>query len=126
MTLTLTNHARYDRMERLTKIIDYVGIDEIIIETRQHNGTGMARYGLTRSGVVLVRSDDGKQLITGFLANIDRATAMFCSLGYPSVPKNIAKVIVKNMTMYADLIEQKKIKKIFKNLLTNQSKYDII
>ena len=113
MTLTLTHHARYDRMERLTKIIDCVGIDEIIIETRQHNGTGMARYGLTRSGVILVQSDDGTQLITGFLANINRATAMFASLGYPSVPKNIAKVILKNMTLYADLIEQKKIKKKF-------------
>lgn len=75
--MTMTNHVINDRMNRLLYIAQTIGWGEIIAE--DFHGTG--RECLTSTGVVLVKATDAERLITAWIADVDRATAIWRGAG---------------------------------------------
>lgn len=92
--ITMTNHIKEERLDRLTYIALNVGFGNVILEhIREEDGR---RDCLTDTGVLMIKAAHEEILITAFVANIDKVTAIYHKCGYTSVPANIRKVVLKN------------------------------
>ena len=117
--IIMTNHAKVDRIDRLTEIAMTVGWGDIILTIQENH----KRYCLTSTGVLLVKNEVEEILITAYLANHFRVAAMYKTMGYDRVPTAIYKKVLNNEKRYKKSLFQKI---FFKKLLTNASTCDII
>jgi hypothetical protein len=91
--MKMTRHAIVDRIDRLMYIAQTIGFGEIIAE-EIHNG---GRECLTDSGVILVKAIDEERLITAWIADLDRALAIYRGAGKGNtLPRTIANKIKNN------------------------------
>ena len=96
--ITVSNHIRYQRSERLVAILTHVGLGEPMMEfydTHQRNINV-----LTSTGVYLVYDLDKTTLITAFMATLDKVYAMTKSNPMP-IPKSMKAIIKKNEQKYS-------------------------
>lgn len=117
--IIMTNHAKVDRIDRLTEIAMTVGWGDVILTIQENH----KRYCLTSTGVLLVKNEVEEILITAYLANHLRVAAMYKSIGYNKVPTAIYNKVLNNEKRYKKSLFQKI---FFKKLLTNASTCDII
>lgn len=85
-----SRHLLEDRSERLIKIATTVGFGEIFCKRPLKDGDGWAVF--TTTGVMLVTDRNDSFIITMYLADIAKATAIFDG----EIPKNLLKVLREN------------------------------
>ena len=73
MKVTLTNHAKEERMNRLTYIAMTIGFGEVVFERIEDD----RRYCITDSGVLMVKALKEEVLITAYIVTIDKAIALY-------------------------------------------------
>lgn len=90
----MSAHVIEDRLDRLTFIAVNVGFGEVILE---HTYQRKDRVEcLTNTGVLIVKSLTDNAIITAFIPDIDKVSAMYMSSGYTRVPGPIYTKVVKN------------------------------
>jgi hypothetical protein len=104
MKLVMTTHARVDRADRLVALIDYLGMDEIILETPDDKQQ-YATLCLTATGIIIVKSTIDNRVITAYMAKVDRVYAMYKTAGYNRIPKKVYQRIIDINRMYPFLCE---------------------
>lgn len=91
--LRLSKHCTEDRLDRLVKIATTIGFGKVILTCEVNGG----RECLTDTGVLLVKDLYEEFLITAYVINIKRLTAMYASHGYTRIPSGIYNTVCKNM-----------------------------
>lgn len=99
MKLVMTTHARIDRADRLTALIDYLGIDEIILETPDDKQQ-CATLCLTATGIIIVKSTIDNRVITAYMATMNRVYAMYKIAGYNRIPKKVYQRVIDINRLY--------------------------
>lgn len=90
--MKMTRHAIVDRIDRLMYIAQTIGFGEIIAEDL-HNG---GRECLTDSGVILVKAVNEERLITAWIADLERASAIYRGAGKGNLPRAVVNKIKNN------------------------------
>lgn len=97
----MTYHARYDRADRITAIIDTIGIGEIMFIVPKNEYSEIC---LTTTGVVIVRTITERRIITVYVASLQLARALYATkFNMKKLPQTLFNVIRQNQK-YADLI----------------------
>lgn len=96
--ITVSNHIRYQRSERLVAILTHVGLGEPVLEFYDTHKRNI--NVLTSTGVYLVYDFDKTTLITAFMATLDKVYAMTKS-NPMSIPKSMKAIIKKNEQKYS-------------------------
>ena len=91
--ITISEHVRTERLDRLTNIAMLVGIGEKEVLTVPIEDK---LYCLTDTGVLLVKSADGGFLITAYLATLKQAKGYYTRAGYKAMPDYIYKKVKHN------------------------------
>ena len=104
MKLSMTYHAREERFDRLSALIDYLGVGEIVLEVPDKYYTNSISC-LTSTGIIIVKSSVNGVMITGYMASIRQATAMFYTVGISRIPRTLYQTINRNNKKYAFLAE---------------------
>lgn len=76
----MTTHARYDRFDRLSQIIDLFGdLGEVVNEKffRDTPINGSYWRQITDKGVIIVLSADRRHIVTGWLATVHQVTEIY-------------------------------------------------
>ena len=93
MLIKMSKHATQDRIDRLLFIYDNVGIGEPYIDSVEDD----ILYTITTTGVLLVRSASDGTLITAYIADIDKITAIWRNKhGERPMPDNLYKRVLAN------------------------------
>jgi hypothetical protein len=93
MLIKMSKHATQDRIDRLLFIYDNVGIGEPYIDSVEDD----VLYTITTTGVLLVRSASDGTLITAYIADIDKITAIWRNKhGERPMPDNLYKRVLAN------------------------------
>ena len=90
--MIMTNHARFERADRLTYIAMTIGFGEPVLE---HKENGF-RQCITNTGVLMIKDAHEDVLITAFVCDMDKAIAIYKKSGYNRIPTKMYKTIVKN------------------------------
>ena len=104
MKLSMTYHAREERFDRLSALVDYLGVGEIVLEVPDKYYTNSISC-LTSTGIIIVKSSVNGVMITGHMASIRQATAMFYTAGISRIPRTLYQTINRNNKKYAFLAE---------------------
>ena len=99
--IKLSQHARQDRVERLSRIIVEVGIGYAVFEYVERDRTCQ----ITSTGVLMVYSVENTQkvLLTAYLLTMEKAAAVYRHWGYNDIPKMMVNTINKNKQKHRDL-----------------------
>ena len=93
MLIKMSKHATQDRIDRLLFIYDNVGIGEPYIDSVEDD----VLYTITTTGILLVRSAKDGTLITAYIADIDKITAIWRNKhGERPMPDNLYKRVLAN------------------------------
>ena len=105
MKVQMTKHARVDRFNRLSAILDHIEIGEVIAKIPDPYGRD-AILNLTSTGIVLVVGKSDKKLITGYLINRQKLLRII-SIAYgrnvERAPQKLWDVVSYNEKHYANL-----------------------
>lgn len=101
MKIELTQHARNDRLDRLSAILTVMDLGEIVLETADNHEDGIAM--LTSTGIVLIKSRSTGKLITGYMATPKQARGLYHSAGIERMPKEMKFRVEKNNEKYSFL-----------------------
>ena len=102
MKVTLTEHARQDRLDRLSTILATVELGEIILKTPSETDK-TAEMLLTSTGIIIVKSFTTGKIITGFMASPRKVKNMYKAAGFEKMPRQVKNTINKNMEKYSFL-----------------------
>lgn len=91
--LRLSKHCTEDRLDRLVRIATTIGFGEVILTSEVRGG----RECLTDTGVVLIKDLYEEFLITAYVIDINRLTAIYSAHGYTRIPNSIYKTVCRNM-----------------------------
>lgn len=91
--MKLTKHARYERADRIAQIIAIVGIGEKLMDF-PHDGKIVR---LMTNGVLFVMDKNTQVVITAYIPNVKKVSALFRSVGYTAIPPRIYKTVIQNM-----------------------------
>lgn len=99
--IKLSQHARQDRVERLSRIVVEVGIGYAVFEYVERGRTCQ----ITSTGVLMVYSVENTQrvLLTAYLLTMEKAVAVYRHRGYNDIPKMMVNTINKNKQKHRDL-----------------------
>lgn len=99
--IKLSQHARQDRVERLSRIVVEVGIGYTVFEYIERGRTCQ----ITSTGVLMVYSveDTQRVLLTAYLLTMEKAAAVYRHWGYNDIPKMMVNTINKNKQKHRDL-----------------------
>ena len=104
MKTNMTYHAREERIDRLTAIIDCLGIGEIVLEVPDRIHIGSVRC-ITDTGVMFIKGADDGVIITAFMASVPQVSSMYHQIGFNKMPHYLYQRIVQNNKKYAFLKE---------------------
>ena len=94
----LTRHAQVDRMERLVECITHLGVNEIVYE-RVDTYKPTVKMAITDTGIILVRAVCDDSVITGYMATVKQAVALFQG----RMPDALFRRVVHNNKKYSFL-----------------------
>ena len=78
MKTNMTEHARYDRTNRINYIIDTIGIGNVIAEIATVDDLGRAGFQkLTDTGVIIVLSADNRTIVTAFIGTLAQVCKVY-------------------------------------------------
>jgi hypothetical protein len=95
----MTYHAKVERIDRITTLLTEVGYNEFILEVKQFGR--MLR--LTDTGIIFIFDETGETLITGYLGQRLKVSALYKQAGYTETPKNVWKMVTRNERQYSFL-----------------------
>lgn len=107
---SVSRHASEERINRLTKLIEVLGLDDegFVLETRNdlahNNGTTSC---LTSTGIIIIKNTKNGNLVTGYMATEKQVVGMYRSAGYNKVPNKIMRTVRRNNKKYAFLLNIK-------------------
>lgn len=105
MKYEFTNHARYDRLERLTACVEAVGLGEILKQTINTERKTITQ--ITSTGLILIKGLETNKLVTGYMATVSQVAYLY----HGHTPTSLMKIVKKNNKQYPHLLEmQMKIK----------------
>ena len=106
MKFEMTQHAKVDRIDRLVKCIELLGVGEVILTASNEEDTrrGIKRQ-LTSTGLVLIVSLESNILITGYMGNFSQVNAIYYENGIEKMPVSMRKQVKKNVEKYKFLLE---------------------
>ena len=96
--IQMTSHVIDDRLDRLTYIAMNVGFGNVILE-RIHEDS-KKRDCFTDTGVLLIKDAYKEVLITAYIPDIDKETAIYRNCGYTTTPQEIVRLVKKNRKHY--------------------------
>lgn len=96
--IQMTSHVIDDRLDRLTYIAMNVGFGNVILE-RIHEDS-KKRDCFTDTGVLLIKDAYKEVLITAYIPDIDKVTAIYRNCGYATTPQEIVRLVKKNRKHY--------------------------
>jgi len=99
MKMIMTKHVVNDRMDRMLMIAEHIGWGEPVIEYQDFGRDNICV--ITSTGVMLIKSMDGRRLITAYVATIDQIMIVCRRCGYARVPAPLYAVAVKNQKRVA-------------------------
>ena len=93
MLIKMSKHATRDRIDRLMFIYDNIGIGEPYMDMQEED----VLYTVTTTGILLVRSPEDGTLITAYIADIDKITAIWRNKhGARPMPDNMYRRVLAN------------------------------
>lgn len=98
-TFKMTYHAKVERIDRITALLTEVGYNEFILEVKQLGR--MLR--LTDTGIIFIFDEAGETLITGYLGQRLKVSALYKQAGYIETPQKVWKTVVRNEKRYSFL-----------------------
>lgn len=104
MKLSMTYHAREERFDRLSALVEYLGVGEIVLEVPDRVHIGSIRC-ITDTGIMFIKSADNGVVITAFMASVPQVSSMYHQLGFNKMPRYLYQRIVQNNKKYAFLKE---------------------
>ena len=94
----MTRHAQVDRFDRLAKIVDTVGFGNEYCTITQADG---ALKTLTTTGIVIVRNETTKKIITAYPATLNQAKAIMVKrTGSETLPHSLFKAVMVNQKIF--------------------------
>ena len=99
-TMKMSYHARVERLDRLVACMTHIGYNEFAYEIPDPRSP-QHYYTITDTGIILVRGTDDGTVVTGYMATINKLTALFNG----NVPSSLKKVVVRNEKKYAFLLK---------------------
>lgn len=106
MKFEMTHHAREERIDRLVKCVELIGVGEVILtaSTEEETRRGVKRQ-LTSTGLVLVVNAQSNILITGYMGNLSQVVAIYRENGIERMPNSMHKQVKRNVEKYRFLLE---------------------
>lgn len=98
IAVKLTRHAQVDRMERLVECITHLGVNEIVYE-RVDTYKPTVKMAITDTGIILIRAVCDDSVITGYMATVKQAVALFQG----RMPDALFRRVVNNNKKYSFL-----------------------
>ena len=99
MMIKMSEHATNDRIERLTYIATEIGIGEPVLSYLDE--TTYRLVILTDTGVVVIENSYTEELVTAYVASLDRACAMWKRIhGTRILPNTLYKRILRNKSAH--------------------------
>jgi hypothetical protein len=95
----MTYHARVERIDRIVTLLTEIGYNEFILEVKQFGR--MLR--LTDTGIIFIFDESGETLITGYLGQRLKVSALYKQAGYTETPKRVWKTVTRNEKLYSFL-----------------------
>lgn len=92
--MTMTNHAREDRADRLTYIALTIGFGNIVFERK----SGEFRECITDTGVLMIKNLTKEVLVTAYIIGIDKAVLLYKKeFGNDAMlPRSLYRTIINN------------------------------
>lgn len=78
MMMKMTDHARLDRFNRLSAILDKIDVGEIVVKVPDPYGRD-ATVNLTSTGLILITGNKNKKIITGYLCDRKKLMSIISS-----------------------------------------------
>lgn len=105
MKVEMTRHAKEERIDRLTRCMVEIGMNEIIREIVTTTGThGPAIYSITDTGLVFIKSPVTNKLITGYMGSVGQIINIFAQIG-EEVPRALLMRVKSNCKRFPYLLE---------------------
>lgn len=92
----MTTHVREERLDRLTYIAMNVGFGEVVLEHPHNDGSGKIDC-ITDTGVLIIKSARDGAIITAYIPDINKVTAIYRKMGYTRIPTAINNRVLKNV-----------------------------
>ena len=107
-TVGFTQHAKEDRVDRLSNCIATVGIGEIVFlckSTRAKYPNEVVLNCVTSSGLVLIINATKNKIITGYLGTVRHVEGLYRGEGLRRLPDELFRTLRKNEKKYWYLYE---------------------
>jgi hypothetical protein len=98
-TYKMTYHAKVERIDRIAALLTEVGYNEFVLEVRESNHL----YRLTDTGIIFIFDETGTTLITGYMGQRLKVSALYKLAGYTETPQRIWKTVTRNEKQYSFL-----------------------
>lgn len=98
-TFKMTYHAKVERIDRIATLLTEVGYNEFVLEVKQFGR--MLR--LTDTGIIFIFDEAGETLITGYLGQRLKVSALYKLAGYTETPQRMWKTVTRNEKQYSFL-----------------------
>lgn len=99
MKKNVSTHVTIDRWERITYIVDNLGFGNVVITCPSSSNRNNIEE-LTDTGVIIVRSRKTNDVITAFIASIDKVIAIYRNNSqYSRIPNFMYKRVTANKTL---------------------------
>jgi len=95
--MTLTAHARNDRMERINYIKATIGFGYIVKELNRVKHGREEWACITSTGVMVIKNKNKSKMVTAFVATVGQAKQVYQT---DKLPDDIYRVIANNRTVY--------------------------
>lgn len=106
MKFEMTYHAQVERLDRLVKCIELVGVGDVILtaENIRDYQQGTIRQ-LTSTGLILVVNPTTNALVTGYMGTLKQVSSIYKDNGYQKMPNSMYKQVKRNTEKYSFLLE---------------------
>ena len=99
-TMKMSYHARVERIDRLVACMTTLGYNEFAYRIPDPRNAEHI-YLITDTGIILVVGADDGSVVTGYMATIDKITALF----HGKVPVALRNKVVHNEKKYKFLLK---------------------
>lgn len=104
MKFKMTDHA-LERLPRLAKCIEKIGVGDVVLYAKDELHTSGRVRWLTSTGLILIVSEEGNVLITGYMGSMSQVVAMYKANGIDNIPSSMRKTVRRNAEKHKDLFK---------------------
>lgn len=106
MKYEMTRHAKTDRLDRLAKCVELIGVGDIILSVQTETDRAKnTRKQLTSTGLILIVNAQTNILVTGYMGTMNQVVAIYRENGIQKMPNSMYKQIKTNSAKYAFLFD---------------------